>query len=72
MNSSPPGFPVLHYLPKFAQTHGHGVSDATETSHPLPPLLLLPSVFPSIRIFSSELTLHQVAKVLELQHQSFQ
>ena len=31
------------------------------------PLLLLPSVFPSIRISS-----HQVAKVLELQHQSFQ
>ena len=37
-------------------------------------LLLLPSVFPSIRIFSSESTSHQVAKVLELQlqHQSFQ
>ena len=38
------------------------------------PLLLLSSIFPSIRIFSNELTLHQVAKVLELQHQheSFQ
>ena len=38
------------------------------------PLLLLPSIFPSIRIFSTELALHQVAKVLEiqLQHQSFQ
>ena len=38
------------------------------------PLLLLPSIFPSIRVFSSELALHQVAKVLELQlqHQSFQ
>ena len=38
------------------------------------PLLLLPSIFPSIRVFSSELALsHQVAKVLELslQHQSF-
>ena len=36
------------------------------------PLLLLPSVFPNIRVFSS--SLHQVAKVLEfqLQHQSFQ
>ena len=34
--------------------------------------LLLPSVFPNIRVFSS--SLHQVAKVLEfqLQHQSFQ
>ena len=40
-------------------------------------LLLLPSIFPSIRVFSNELVLsHQVAKVLELklqhQHQSFQ
>ena len=33
------------------------------------PLLLLPSVFPSIRVFSSESTLYQVAKVLELQLQ---
>ena len=40
------------------------------------PLLLLPSIFPSIRVFSNESVLHshQVAKVLEfqLQHQSFQ
>ena len=37
------------------------------------PLLLLPSIFPSIRVFSNESTLHQVAKVLELQlqHQFF-
>ena len=36
------------------------------------PLLLLPLIFPSIRVFSSESS-HQVAKVLEfqLQHQSF-
>ena len=36
--------------------------------------LLLPSVFPSIRVFSNESALHQVAKGLELQlqHQSFQ
>ena len=40
------------------------------------PLLLPPSIFPSIRVFSNELISfsHQVAKVLEfhLQHQSFQ
>ena len=38
------------------------------------PLLLLPSIFPSIRVFSDESALHQVAKELEfqLQHQSFQ
>ena len=34
------------------------------------PLLLLPSIFPSIRVFSNESGfLHQVAKVLELQLQ---
>ena len=39
------------------------------------PLLLLPSIFCSIRVFSNEASYsHQVAKVLELrlQHQSFQ
>ena len=38
------------------------------------PLLLLPPIPPSIRVFSNESTLHQVAKVLEfqIQHQSFQ
>ena len=38
------------------------------------PLLLLPSIFPSIRVSSSESTLHQMAKALELQlqHQPFQ
>ena len=30
-------------------------------------LLLLPSIFPSIRVFSNESTLHEVAKVLEFQ-----
>ena len=36
------------------------------------PLLLLPSIFPSISLFYWVSSLHQVAKVLELQHQSFQ
>ena len=31
-----PGFPVLHYLPEFAQTHGHSVSDGIQPPHPLP------------------------------------
>ena len=34
------------------------------------PLLLLPSIFPTIRVFSNESALlHQVAKVLGLKHQ---
>ena len=46
--------PVLHYLPKFAQTHVCSVGDAIQRSHPLSPLLLLPSIFPSISVFSNE------------------
>ena len=49
--------PVLHCLPKVAQTHIHWVGDAIQPSHPLLPILLLPSVFPSIRVFSNELVL---------------
>ena len=30
-----PGFPVLHHLLEFAQTHVHRVSDAIQASHPL-------------------------------------
>ena len=54
---STPGFPILHYLLEFAQTHVHGVNDALRPSHSCHPRLLLPSVFPSIRVFSSELAL---------------
>ena len=35
MACSTPGFPVLHYLPEFAQTNVHWVSDTIEPSHPL-------------------------------------
>ena len=54
MDCSTPGFPVLHHLLELAQTHVHWISDAIQPSHPLFPLLLLPSIFPSIRVFSSE------------------
>ena len=57
MDCSTPGFPVLHYLPEFVQTHVHWVDDATQPSRPLLPLLFLPSIFPSIRVFSNELAL---------------
>ena len=51
MDCSMPGFPVLHYLPELAQTHVHWVSDATQL---LSFLLLLPSIFPSIRVFPNK------------------
>ena len=56
MKGSTPGFPVLHYLLEFTQTHVHRVSDAIQPSHPLSPLLLLPPIPPSIRVFSIEST----------------
>ena len=37
VNRSTLGFPVLHCLPEFVQTHVHWVSDAIQPSHPLPP-----------------------------------
>ena len=57
MNCSTPGFPVLHYLPEIAQTQVHWVSDAIHLIF-CRPLLLLPSIFPSIIVFSNELALH--------------
>ena len=51
MDYSTPRFPVLHRLPEFAQTHVRWVGDTTQPFHFLSPLLLLPSIFPSIRIF---------------------
>ena len=50
---STPGLPVHHQLPKFTQTHVHWFvmpSNHLILCH----LLLLPSVFPSIRVFSNE------------------
>ena len=58
MDCSTPGLPVRHQLLELAQTHVHEVGDAIQTSHPLSPLLLLPSVFPSIRVLSNDSALH--------------
>ena len=63
----------IYYLPEFAQIHIHRVSDAIPPSHPLPS----PSPFPfnlsqHQGLFQWVTSSHQVAKVLALQHQSFQ
>ena len=50
--------PVLHYVPEFAQIHVQWVCDAIQPSYPLPPLLLLPLIFSSIKVVSNELALH--------------
>ena len=54
MDCSTPGLPVHHQLPEFTQTQVHCVGDAIQPSHLCHPLLLLPSIFPSIRVFSNE------------------
>ena len=68
------GFPVLHHLPEFLKFM------SIESVMPFNPLvlcrhlLLLPSIFPSIRIFSNKSVLHIRWPKFEfqLQHQSFQ
>ena len=57
MNRSMPGLPVHHQFPEFTQTHVHQVGDAIQPSILCRPLLL-PSIPPSIRVFSNESTLH--------------
>ena len=75
MDYSMSGFPVLHYLLEFTQTHVHYVGDAIHPSHSLllssPPALNLSQ---HQGLFQWVGSLHQEAKVLELQLllQSFQ
>ena len=54
MDCSMPGFPVYHQLPELAQTHV--IRTVMPSNHLILccPLLLLPSLFPSIRVFSNE------------------
>ena len=57
MDCSTPGFPVLHHLPEFAQTHAIELVMPSNHFILCHPLLLLPSTSPSIRVFSDELAL---------------
>ena len=63
-----PGFPVLNYLPKIAQTHIHWVGHAIQPFHPWsppsPPALNLSQ---HQGLFQWVGSLHQVARVLEPQ-----
>ena len=49
MVCSVPGFPVLHRLPEFVHTHVNRATILSSVAH-----FLLPSSFPSIRVFSRE------------------
>ena len=54
MDCSMPGFSVHHQLPELAQTQVHQVGNAIQPSHPLSSPSPPPSIFPSIKVFSSE------------------
>ena len=72
---SMPGFPVLHYLLEFVQTHVHWVSGTIQPSHLLSSPSLLALNLPQHQsLFQWVGSSHQMAKVLELQlqYQSFQ
>ena len=70
MNRSTPGLPVHHQLPEF--THTHVIESVMPSSHLIlfRPLLLLPSIFPSIRVFSNESSLRIRTLKSLLQHHS--
>ena len=62
----------LHCLPEFAQTHVHWISDAIQPSYllstPSPPALNFSQHW---GLFQWDSSSHHIAKVLELQHQSW-
>ena len=74
MDGSTSGFPVHHQLPRILKVLA--IRLVMPSNHLIfcHSLLLLPSVFPSIRVFKWVSSSHQVAKVLEFQlkHQSVQ
>ena len=54
VDSCTSGSSVFHCRPEFAQIHVHWVSDAIQPSHPLSSPSPLPSIIPSIRVFTNE------------------
>ena len=57
MDCSMPGFPVLHHLPELAHSRPESVMPSNHLILCFS-LLLLPSIFPRIRVFSNESALH--------------
>ena len=68
MDYSMPGLLLHHLLLELAQTHVHRISDAMQPSLPLLSPSPLPSIFPSIGVFSNEsiLLISSVSSVQQL------
>ena len=73
MRCSTSGVPVLHHLPELVQTHVHWVSDTIQPSHPLSSPSPAFNLSHHLDLFQWVSSLHQGARVLELQlqHSSF-
>ena len=69
MDGGTPGFPVLHRLLEFAQTHVHGADAAIQPPPPPSPPSPALNLSQHQGLFQRVGSSHQVAKVLELQHQ---
>ena len=61
MDCSTPGFPVLHYLPDFAQTYIHWMDNAIQPSHHLPP----PSA-PTLNLSTCKISYYKIIVCIRL------
>ena len=73
MDCSMSGLPIPHHLPKFVQVHVHCISNDIQLSNPLThPSASALNLSQHQGLFQWVNCLHQVTKILVLQHQSFQ
>ena len=73
MDWSTPGLTVSHQIPKFAQVHVHCISDAVQLSYPLTPSSPLAlNLSQHLGLIHWVSCSHQMTKILQLQHHSFQ
>ena len=72
MDCTMSGLPIPHCLPEFAQVHVHWIGDAIQPSHPLLPSYFAFNLSQHQDLFQWVGSSHQVARELELLHQSFQ
>jgi len=64
MDCSTPGFPVLHYLLEFAQTHVHWAGDNTQSLSSLTPFSSCPQIFPTSESFPVSWLLASGGKII--------